>query len=205
MREYLDNSMSYTEYLDLIDELLRADKTTGPNQSPAMVGYGRLNRQRMARLEKTISIDEPTRSAASNLDRPMIWLIITEGWCGDAAQNIPVIEKIAAESEKISTRYVLRDENPDLMVRYLTNGARSIPKLIALDANTLDVLGTWGSRPAEAQRMFEELRGQGIEKSAVSETLQRWYNADKGRSVQREFTHLIVAWAASASRGPASS
>lgn len=205
MREYLDNSMSYTEYLDLIDELLRADKTTGPNQSPAMVGYGRLNRQRMARLEKTISIDEPTRSAASNLDRPMIWLIITEGWCGDAAQNIPVIEKIAAESEKISTRYVLRDENPDLMVRYLTNGARSIPKLIALDANTLDVLGTWGSRPAEAQRMFEELRGQGIEKSAVSETLQRWYNADKGRSVQREFTDLIVAWAASASRGPASS
>ena len=64
----------------------------------------------------------------------MIWLIITEGWCGDAAQCIPTIEKIAAESKNIETHYVLRDENLDLIDEYLTNNARSIPKLIACAA-----------------------------------------------------------------------
>ena len=53
MRSYLDNSMTYSEYIKLIDDLLLDGKTTGPNQSEAMYGYAKLNRQRMHRLEKT--------------------------------------------------------------------------------------------------------------------------------------------------------
>lgn len=77
----------------------------------------------------------------------MYSLIITESWCGDAAQNVPVLEKIAAESDMIETRYILRDENLDLMDPFLENGSRSIPKLFALDRTNLKVLGAWGSRP----------------------------------------------------------
>jgi len=194
MREYIEKSMTYAEYIGLIDELLKEGKTTGPNQSEAMFNYGKLNRQRMSRLEKTVVLSDSLREKARNVQRGMIWLIITEGWCGDAAQNIPVIEKIASESEKIETRYVLRDENLELMDRYLTNGARAIPKLIALDAETFEELGTWGARPAEAQELFVRLKESGIAGTLVMENLQRWYIADKSRSIQKEFEELLDAW-----------
>lgn len=195
MKEYLEKSMTYAEYVKLIDDLLLDGKTTGPVQSEAMFNYGKLNRQRMHRLEKTVALNESLREKARALKRRMIWLVITEGWCGDAAQNIPTIEKIAAENaEKIETRYVLRDENPELMDAYLTNGARSIPKLIALDAETLEVVGTWGPRPAAAMNLFYEMRERGLEKPLMMENLQRWYLADKERSIQIEFETLLAEW-----------
>lgn len=195
MKEYVEKSMSYAEYIKLIDDLLLDGKTTGTNQSEAMFNYGKLNRQRMHRLEKTVSLNESLREKLQNNKRKMIWLIITEGWCGDAAQNIPVIEKIATESDAIETRYVLRDENLELMDAYLTNNARSIPKLIALDALNFEEIGTWGPRPVAAMDLFIELRNRGVEKPLIMENLQRWYIADKNRTIQDEFEFLLSDWA----------
>lgn len=197
MKEYIEKSMSYAEYIKLIDDLLLDGKTTGPNQSEAMFNYGKLNRRRMHRLEKTVVLGESLAEKARANKRKMIWLIITEGWCGDAAQNIPVIEKIAAASERIETRYILRDENLELMDAYLTNNARSIPKLIALDAETLEELGTWGPRPQASMDLFLEMRARGLEKPLMMENLQRWYIADKNRTIQTEFEALLDEWSKS--------
>lgn len=197
MKEYLEKAMTFAEYIKLIDDLLLDGKTTGPNQSEAMVGYGKLNRQRMHRLEKTVVLNDSLIAKAKNAGSKWIWLVITEGWCGDAAQNIPIIEKIAAENPNIETRYVLRDENLDLMNKYLTNGARSIPKLIALDAETLQEIGTWGPRPQPAMDLFHELRDLGLEKPVIMENIQRWYIGDKNQTLQREFEELITKWSES--------
>ncbi len=194
MNEYLENSMTYAEYIKLIDDLLLDGKTTGENQSEAMFDYGKLNRQRMHRLEKTVKLNDSLVEKAQNVSRQMIWLIITEGWCGDAAQNIPVIEKIAAESENIETRYVLRDENLELMDKHLTANARSIPKLIALDAETRAEIGTWGPRPQVVMDYLYELKNSGMEKTVMMEKIQRWYLADKEQSIQREFETLLGEW-----------
>ena len=194
MRSYLERSMTFSEYSALIERLAEEGRTTGPRQSDGLANFTKLNWQRMKRLAKTIEVDSAVATAVRKNERPMTWLIITEAWCGDAAQNIPIIEKIAAESGIIETRYILRDENPELMDRFLTHGARSIPKLNALDSETLEVLGEWGARPAVAQELFFELRDEGAEKPAIMEALQRWYNEDHGRSLQREFTELIPSW-----------
>ena len=194
MRDHIDRSLTYGEYTSLIDELLEQGKTTGPNQSAAMFEYGRINRQRMKRLAKTIKLSEEVIVVARQVRSPMIWLTITEGWCGDAAQNIPVIEAIAAETGLIETRYILRDENLDLMDGYLTRGARSIPKLIALDAATLDVKGTWGPRPQAAQELYDRLKAEDVPKLEIMEQLQRWYNSDGTRSLQTEFVELLSLW-----------
>jgi hypothetical protein len=191
MKKYLEASMSFSEYAGLIDGLLSEGRTTGPKQSEMLVNFTRLNRHRMDRLERTIELGDTIKKALAENDRPQIWLTITEGWCGDAAQNIPAIEKIAAESDTIETRYILRDDNPELIDRYLTKGARSIPKLIALDSETLEVLWTWGARPEAAQTLFETLRESGLEKAAILEKLQRWYNDDKAKSIQNEISDLI--------------
>lgn len=194
MKNYLERSMSYAEYKNLIDDLLAIGKTTGSNQSEAMYNYGKINRQRMYRLEKTIELEDSVKKVLNELDVNWIWLVVTEGWCGDAAQNIPIIEKLAAENKGIGTRYILRDENLDLMDQYLTNGARSIPKLIAIDADTLEVFGTWGARPKAAQDYFHSLKATGLEKLQIIENLQRWYNDDKSRTIQTEFEKLIGEW-----------
>ncbi len=194
MKEYIKKSMTFAEYIKLIDDLLLDGKSTGLNQSEAMFNYGKLNRQRMHRLEKTVGLNESLAKKSHNNQRKMIWLIITEGWCGDAAQNIPIIEKIAAESANIETRYVLRDENLELMDAYLTNNARSIPKLIALDAETLEEIGTWGPRPNVAMNYFYEMRESKLEKPQMMENLQRWYNSDKNQAIQDEFENLLNDW-----------
>ena len=194
MKEYLEKSMTYAEYIKLIDDLLLDGKTTGSNQSEAMFNYGKLNRQRIHRLEKSVEIRTALVEKTQKLNRSMIWLIITEGWCGDAAQNIPIIEKIAAQSDKIETRYVLRDENLELMDAFLTGGARSIPKLIALDAETLETIGSWGPRPAAAMKYFNEMKAQKMEKPLMMEKVQRWYLQDKENAIQTEFENLIDVW-----------
>lgn len=194
MKNYIEKSMEYAEYIALIDELLAEGKTTGPNQSEAMFNYGKLNRQRMKRLGNTVELNESLAEKARKDGRKMIWLILTEGWCGDAAQNIPIIEKIAHENSNIETRYLLRDENLELMDKYLTNNARSIPKLIALDAETLAEIGTWGPRPQAAMDYFLEMRDGGMEKPQMMENLQRWYNLDKNQAIQTEFESLLEEW-----------
>ncbi len=194
MKNYIEKSMDYAEYIALIDELLAKGKTTGENQSVAMFNYGKLNRQRMKRLGNTIKLNESLAENVRQIERKMIWLILTEGWCGDAAQNIPIIEKIAHENSNIETRYLLRDENLDLIDAYLTNKARSIPKLIALDAETFEELGTWGPRPQAAMDYFLEMRSGGMEKPLMMENLQRWYLQDKEQSVQAEFEVLLEEW-----------
>ena len=197
MKEYIESSIIFDEYISLIDSLLADGKTTGPKQSESMFNYGRLNRARMDRLEKTIEIDDSTRSRISELDADWIWLVITEGWCGDAAQNIPLIEKIAAANPGIETRYILRDEYPELMDGFLTNGSRSIPKLIAIDRRSGDILGTWGPRPKLAQDLFVEQKSSGIEQHTIHENLQRWYLTDRGRSLQNEIAGLADIWSGS--------
>jgi hypothetical protein len=195
MQDYIEKGMSFDEYNELINQVISEGKTTGPNQSPELTHFTKLNQYRMERLEKTVKLNASLLETARNLKVNWIWLILTEAWCGDAAQNIPIIEKIANENKGIKTVYLLRDENLELMDKYLTNGGRAIPKLICLDAETLREIGTWGSRPAAADAYFKELKAQGLEKMAIIEQVIRWYNDDKTRSLQAEFEKILTEWA----------
>lgn len=194
MKKYIDRSLRIDQYTGLLDSLSAEGKTTGTDQSESRINYGRLNIARMRRLDKTVELESSVRSEIGSVNVDWVWLIITEGWCGDAAQNIPVIEKIAAANPGIETRYILRDENPELMDQFLTNGTRSIPKLIAIERSSELILGTWGPRPKVAQDLFTEQRSQGIEKSVILENVQRWYLADRGRSLQKELAELTRQW-----------
>lgn len=196
MRKYIEKAMTFAEYVELIDGLLAEGKTTGPIQSDEMFRYAKLNRQRMKRLEKTVELEAEAGDELAHLDADQYWLVITEGWCGDAAQNIPVIEKLASANERIETKYILRDEYPELIEQFLTNGSRSIPVLIAIDKASSRVLGRWGSRPSAAQELFTELGSLGLEKNDINEKLQRWYNDDRGRSLQFEIAELARSWTA---------
>lgn len=187
----LKNSLSYQEYLDLVKSLLAENKSTGPNQSEDLTNYSLLNSTRMKRLDKTIKISDETTIEIQKIKEPTMWLVLTEGWCGDAAQNLPVINKMAALNTNITLKLILRDENLDLMDLFLTNGGRAIPKLVALDKDK-NVIDTWGPRPAVATKLVADYKAKhGALDAQLKEDLQVWYNKDKGISTQEDFMKLL--------------
>src|SRR5882757_4695857 len=188
---YLEKAMTYEAYKQMVDELLAAGKATGTNHSEAFLHYSHLNQQRMHRLDKTIGILPDVKEQILSIDKPQTWLVLTEGWCGDAAQSLPVMQALSQLNPLIRLRLLLRDENLELMDQYLTNGvSRSIPKLIAVDTDSLAVLFTWGPRPNALQELFYRMRADGMVYDAIKEELQRWYNTDKTATIQQEIAGL---------------
>lgn len=187
----LENTYTYQEYKDLVKTLLADGKSTGPDQSDDLTNYSMLNDRRMKRLDKTIKITEETAQEVQKLNNVQTWLVLTEGWCGDAAQNLPVLHKMAELNENIHLKLVLRDENLELMDLFLTNGGRSIPKLIALDKDN-NVIETWGPRPTIATKMVADYKTKnGALDAQFKQDLQVWYNKDKGKSTQEDFVNII--------------
>lgn len=189
----LFNSYSYPEYRKLVTDLLSEGKSTGNEQSENLTRYTSLNEARMNRLEKTIKISENIIDKLQKLDNHYIWLVISEGWCGDAAQILPIINKMALESnKKIDLRIVLRDANDELMSHYLTNGGRAIPKVIVICKEAGIVRADWGPRPKGATELMADYRKEfGVIDEKIKTDLQLWYLADKGISVQEELLEIM--------------
>ena len=192
---HLEVAQSYDDYQRMIEHLLAQEKTTGDDHSEDMLAYTRLNVQRMHRLDKVVQLTEALQQQLAALSTPWTWLVLTEAWCGDAAQSIPVMNKIAEASPKISLQLLLRDEHPDVMDAYLTNGSRSIPKLICLSED-LRVIGTWGPRPAPAQQLMSDFKRQHPDESyqALAKEMQLWYARDRTQAIQQEFAELLSTW-----------
>ena len=131
----LQNSYSYSEYRTLVSKLISEGKSTGNEQNADLLHYSELNEVRMNRLQKTLKMDSEVLKTLQNLKSKQTWLVIAEGWCGDAAQILPIIKLMSESSENIDLKIALRDENEALINQFLTNGAKSIPKLIVLDEN----------------------------------------------------------------------
>lgn len=190
--ESLQKSYCYTEYRDLVSNLLKEGKSTGNEQSNDLTHYSELNVTRMNRLDKTITVSEENSKKLQNLKTEMIWLVISEGWCGDAAQILPTINKMALVNDKIDLKIVLRDDNEDLMNLFLTNGTKSIPKLIVLDKNSLNYITDFGPRPTGAKQLILDYKAQhGVVDETAKTELQLWYLHDKGLSTQNEILSLL--------------
>lgn len=193
--EVVNQAMDYDEYRHMINNLLEQNKTTGTHHSEAMIQYTKMNVHRMSRLDKQIDLNDGLIEQLDQVNGSWIWLVLTEAWCGDAAQNIPAIAKMADQTENIDLKLILRDQNLEIMDEYLTNGGRSIPKLICLDEESLEELGTWGPRPAEAQKKAMKWKGDSdVSNKEWAEKLHTWYAGDKTQTQQQEFEQLIKEW-----------
>lgn len=194
--EIIEKGYSYDEYRDMIDQLLSEGKTTGENHSDSMLHFTKMNVHRMKRHDKRTDLNDELIEKLDDVNDEWIWLVLTEAWCGDAAQSLPIINKMAEASDNITLWLILRDENLDLMDQFLHNGrSRSIPKLICINAETHDVVGDWGPRPQEAQELYESLRSdKDLKYQQVAERLHKWYADDQGQQIQKEFIHAIDEW-----------
>lgn len=188
----LNNSFSYLEYRELVTRLISEGKSTGHSQTEDLLKYSQLNETRMNRLEKTIVVPNEISEKLNALPKNYIWLTLTEGWCGDAAQIIPILHKMDEASSKIDLRLVLRDDNDDLMQLFLTNGSKSVPKVIILDKDTKEVVATWGPRPEPARKLIADYKAKnGVVDEPIKIELQKWYLHDKGLTTMNEFVEVL--------------
>ncbi len=194
-------SFDFPAYKIFLTDLVENKLCTG-ELSEEHILTTQLNAHRIKRIERETEVIPQLRNIIEALEDEWEWVVLIESWCGDGAQNLPIIAKIAALSSKIKLTIILRDENLGIMDNYLTNGTRAIPKLICTDTGDRKVLGTWGPRPAAIQEKVKKLKSANplINHTEFSRNLLLWYAKDKGFSLQNEFIILINAWQANRSK-----
>ncbi|TYA52997.1 thioredoxin family protein [Formosa maritima] len=193
LKDSLDKSISYQAYRELMSQLVENNSTTGNDKGEDMVNFTKLNDQRMKRWDKTIKVSDSAKEDLANLEAKQTWLVLTESWCGDAAHIVPVFNKLAELSPNINFRVVLRDDNETLMNQFLTNGGKSIPKLIIIDDISNQVINSYGPRPTEATQLVLDYKTKhGLITPEFKEELQQWYNKDKGQNVISDVMNLLT-------------
>ncbi len=184
---------SYSAYKEVVVRLFEQDKVTGPNQIPSLLESTKMSIQRMKKWDKIFKVSGEMLTHLNQLEDHWTWYMITEGWCGDASQILPVVAKIAGHTDRIELKLLLRDENTEIMGKYLTNGGMAIPVLVAVNNRTGEELPHWGPRPEGIKLRLENLKKESpeISKSELSKQLHLWYAKDKGISTQHDILQLV--------------
>jgi len=200
--QYWKQALDYSAYRSLMEQQSAEGRTSGPNQSEAMIQFTALNDRRMQRLDRKTKLLPEIAERLEQLTQPQRWLVITETWCGDAAQVLPVLDKMSQQHPGIEMKLIWRDEFPELIDAHLTNGSKAIPKLIGLNKQ-FDLLGDWGARPEAAQAIVMKNKAamqglEGEERAAryneAQIELQQWYNKDKGVTIQEVVMAAVAKW-----------
>lgn len=188
---YFEQGLTYDEYRKGHAAKIEHEKTLPAEQQDQYLHYTELNLHRTERIEKTFTPSDEMMQSIAHLAQPVRWLVLSEYWCGDAAQNVPALAAIAKVSEgKIEMRLVYRDQHLELMDAFLTNGTRSIPKLIQMDVNGM-LLNTWGPRPVAAQQLVVELKANPQTADTYAEQLHLWYARNRSADLQQEIISLL--------------
>jgi len=183
------NGYTYSNYSKLLEDKGKnlEDNSVTANGEP---DFTKINIQRSARIDKTYKPSAEIAETVSNLTKPQLWMVISETWCGDSAQNVPYLAKIASLNPKIDFRVLLRDENLEIMDLYLTNGTRSIPLLVAFDEEGNELF-KWGPRPKEATDIVKNAKAAGDPKPVFLEKLHLWYGKNRGAALEMEILELL--------------
>ena len=196
----IDRLFTWQEYLEFSRNLFEAQgKTTSESEAyntEEILEYTKVNFARINRVQKQFDLNDTLENTISELPAKWRWIMLAESWCGDVAQVGPVIAQIAESSDNIEFSIVLRDKNLDLMDQFLTNGGRSIPKLICLDANTYQVIGSWGPRPQALQSLMNNWSSEPLTLMQKAERLHKWYADDKTEHTQLELNEVLKQWIA---------
>ncbi|HET8572460.1 MAG TPA: thioredoxin family protein [Edaphocola sp.] len=178
------NFPAYCQYFKSIaDQPLSAQQA--PYDQPDYLNYVQLNWSRMNRWLKNGRLSEALVNRVKGIRSAQSWLVITEPWCGDAAHSVPFIELLSKVNPLISIRYELRDSEPFSINQYLTNGSKSIPKLVVRNSANTDLFA-WGPRPVACQKIYTDLLTRNADQDEIKIALQKWYNEDKGQTLQEE-------------------
>jgi len=187
--DYINKGYSFENYLERIeDELEEQIELDDPKE---LVQYYAINLQRSRRIKKTFRYNPGMEKKAKSYNADLKFLIISEGWCGDASQIVPIVDNLA-NTMGIESKIVFRDENLGLMEEYKTNGSLSIPIVIGVTPDGEEAF-RFGPRPAKAMEFTNRFKRDPdkYSKDDFYEDLQRFYNENHGQDVISEILEMV--------------
>jgi len=171
LKEHFEKALTYDDYVSLLGDNLA------------------LHRRHYGKFEISAEEGETIKGF-----KPVNIIVLTEPWCGDSLAIFPVVRKIAEANGNWDMKVLRRDENPDLMDRFLTRGARAVPIFLFLSTDS-SLLFRWGPRPKAAQDIFElyreEFKQGKIEKSDVIKKIRNFYARDRGQAILAELLGIF--------------
>ncbi len=120
----------------------------------------------------------------------MISIVLFFASCAYDTEFVYFNSQIASLNNSIDLKIILRDSHPEIMDLYLTNGTRSIPKLVVFDMEGNEKF-MWGPRPEEAQKLMKQWKAEEIVKPELYEKLHLWYSKDRGKNIEDEILQLV--------------
>jgi len=185
-----ESALTPSAYLEVMEQRAAVDPAGLKGTEAERVEFAKLNLHRVGRIRRTWRPSEKLASLLRRINRPQLWMVLTEPWCGDSAQCLPCLEILAASNPHFTIRYMLRDDNLEIMDNYLTDGKRGIPLMVAFDMEGGELFH-WGPRPAEAQNVFDAAVAEGLEKPAKLEKLHLFYGRNRGRALDGELVTVL--------------
>ena len=186
--------MSVEDYHNELKEIAQTGKYKNEVEGSQMLDFIKLNHARTKRVLKQALIPTTLINVLKGVGSKYYWVVISEPWCGDSANVLPVISRLADLNKNIELKIILRDTHPEIMDEYLTNGTRSIPKLICFD-ESYKQLGVWGPRPEALQVYVDDLKmTETLSSDKLKEKIQMWYNNDKGVAICEELESIFELW-----------
>lgn len=179
--EYINKGFTYADYLRKIeDQVFDLEKLDKENK---LIEYYSLNMKRIDRLNRTFQLTNEQKESLKSIPTNFKLLAISEGWCGDAAQILPIVQVIAQEMG-VDLKVVLRDDNLELIDAYLTDGARSIPIIIGVDSEGKELF-RFGPRPKYGMELLQKFKAnpETYSQDDFHKDLQIWYAKEKGKAI----------------------
>jgi len=189
MEKYWTDAISYAQYLQDVENKIEELKKSADEDDKLYLHYYQLGFTRMLRVDKTYKPQEELLEKFANKNFKGKFLIISEGWCGDASMIVPVVSGFFKEKAEVKIAY--RDQS-DLIDSYLTNGAKSIPIVLILDENN-EVISHWGPRPEFGMTLLKKHKENPEEYTAddFHNDLQIYYTKDKGKEIIEELLEKL--------------
>lgn len=190
MKEYWNKAIPFEEYFQKTEAIINKNESELSSEEKKMLEYYKLGVQRMGRMIKSYKADEAQLKSLEEKNFKGKFLIISEGWCGDAGQTVPAVSLFFKDKNEV--RVIYRDENPELMDKFLTNGTRSIPIVVILDEND-EVITHWGPRPAYGTELLKKHKEspETYTKQQFYNDIQLYYAKNRGFDVINEILDLI--------------
>src|SRR5438105_2659586 len=122
------------------------------------------NRDRVEANEQKVTLDPDTVRVFKSLPRPLNVVVLAEDWCGDVIANLPVLGQLEKQVGTLKVRVFYRDQNDDLMQRWLNHGKyKSIPVFAFFDESFRE-LAHWIERPESVTELRAKKRREIFER-----------------------------------------
>ena len=189
----LTNTLTFDQYLQLMQDIVTEKiPRQGMYEADSTFRYTQSNLERTTLVMKEIVLNQKLYNSLSELQEEWIWLVLSEPWCGDASWGLTALYMIAQSTDNIDFRVLLRDEYPEIIAAYQTNGGNAIPKMVCLRKSDLKELGTWGPRPQVLQQMVLNYKQDAhFDFKESVRKIHAWYLQDMTKTIQHEIIDFI--------------